>query len=388
VVRAAGDDVTGRKLRLGEGFMGCSAPERTADLERLGVSLAGHQREQLDRMAAAEATGGTIFFPDVSGYQNGLTIQPGTAALLAKATEGSTYTDPSYAGFRAQAARVGAVFGAYHFVWGGTASEAQHMHSGIGSTPTMLDVENTSVPLTLSQVLALVRAFRALGGVCHLAYIPKWYWQGTMGSPSLLPLAQLGVSVVSSYYTTYSDGGPGWAGYGGITPVQWQYTDALPYGGQPVDFNAFRGTAAAYRTLLTGSAPAPTPSTVPEDDDMITYVQEARVAGDRNGQAHGVYPPIWKAEAGFVDWMNAQDWSGSRSWAASQWHNAFAGGQLQVIDPGTLGAFGALRPGTAVPPAGGWSGKPLRGYTPPATATEAGPHVCDDQCVPDAPAAD
>jgi hypothetical protein len=352
----------------GQGFMGCSSPDRGQPVP-----------------TPLPASAGTIFFPDVSSYQAGLTIQSGTPALLAKATEGSTYTDSAYAGFKAQAARAGAVFCAYHYQWDGTAAEAQHVHQVVGSTPLMLDIENTNVQVTLAQVISLVNNYRALGGVVHLAYLPQWYWSGTMGSPSLLPLQQLGVYVVSSNYTTYSDGGPGWAPYGGISPVQWQYTDDYPYSGMGVDFNAFRGGAAQYRALLSGTTtPAPTPASTVAEDDMITYVQECRVAGDKNGKAHGLYPPVWKVEGGFVDWMNAADWSGSRSWATSQWKNAFAGGQTQAIDPGTLGAFGALRPGTIVPPAGQWSGKPLRGYTPPAAAeaVEAGPHVCDGQCAP------
>jgi hypothetical protein len=339
----------------GRGYLGCSAPGRGAAAQQLlARQLVG------EHQAAMAAGGGTIFFPDVSNYQAGLTIQPATAALLAKSTEGQTFVDGSYAGFKAQAGRVSAVFGAYHFLWGGTAAEAQHVHQVVGSTPLMLDVENTNVRLRLDDVAAFVRNYRLAGGVVHLAYLPRWYWAGTMGSPSLVPLQQLGVSVVSSNYTSYSDAGAGWARYGGITPVQWQYTDALPYGGQAVDFNAFKGSAAQYRALLTGSTPAP--ATVSEDD-MITYVQEMKVAGHPE---KGLYPAVWKLEAGFLDWLSAHDLDGSRSWAVSRWKNAFDAGNVQHINPGDLGCFGALRPGTAVPPAGQWSGAPLRGYAPTA----------------------
>lgn len=254
------------RVEPGNGYLGCSAPGRgSAAQQLLGRQLAG------EHQAVMATAAGTIFFPDVSGYQAGLRVQPATAALLAKATEGSTFTDGSYADFRAQAGRVGAVFGAYHFVWSGTPDEARHVYQVVGKTPLMLDVENTNVRVILADVLSFVRNYRALGGVVHLAYLPRWYWAGTMGSPSLVPLQQLGVSVVSSNYTSYSDAGAGWAGYGGIVPVQWQYTDALPYGGQAVDFNAFRGSAAAYRTLLTGSSPAPTPTpqNSTEDTDMV-----------------------------------------------------------------------------------------------------------------------
>lgn len=271
----------------GEGFMGCTAPGRLDAAHRLAAGLVeAHGRQ----MAASAAS----FFPDVSGYQGGLKIQPGTFAVLAKATEGSTFTDGWYSNFKVQAAQHGAVFGAYHFMWGSTQAEVKHVHSVVGSTPLMLDVENPSVPLSVGQVVALVRMYRALGGVCNLAYIPRWYWQGTMDSPSLVPLEQLDVHIVSSNYTAYSDNGPGWASYGGVAPVQWQYTDALPYDGMPVDFNAFKGTPDQYRALLTGTTPpAPTPTPTPAPSNLTEDREMVIVQVDRNTVPAGTPWPGW-----------------------------------------------------------------------------------------------
>lgn len=194
----------------------------------------------------------TIFFPDVSHYQAGLRIQPGTAAVIAKATEGTTYLDASYQDFKTQAANVGAVFAGYHYLHAGnTAAQAAFCYRVVGKTPIMLDVEAGSGGVT--DVLGFVNSFRALGGTCNLVYLPHWYWQYTLGSPSLIPLVNAGLKLVSSNYTTYSDSGPGWAGYGGETVVEWQYTDALWYGGQSVDFNAFKGTPTEFRAILYGT---------------------------------------------------------------------------------------------------------------------------------------
>jgi hypothetical protein len=82
--------------------------------------------------------------------------------------------------------------------------------------------------------------------------LPHWYYQ-EIGSPDLTPLADAGLSLVSSNYTAYSDTGPGWAGYGGMTPVVWQYTDSQPYGGQSVDFNAYLGTIEEFQALIGGT---------------------------------------------------------------------------------------------------------------------------------------
>lgn len=200
----------------------------------------------------------TIFFPDVSHYNN-VTIVPGTVAVLAKATHGTSFVESSYSKFKTQCAVVGAHFVAYHWLnHGNVQAQAAYCFKTVGKTPLMLDCEdqpgNTGYagPLTAADITGFVQAYRQLGGVVHLAYIPHWYWQDHMGSPSLTPLTNLGVGLVSSSYTKYSDTGPGWNAYGGATPVQWQYTDALSYGGGQADFNAFRGTIEQYIALTTG----------------------------------------------------------------------------------------------------------------------------------------
>lgn len=196
----------------------------------------------------------TTFFPDISSYEAGLAIQPGTVAVIAKATEGTYYRDAEYANFKAQAARVGAVFSAYHFLKAGNgAGQADYCHAMVGSTPVMLDVETegTSKP-TVADCAAFIARMRALGGRVWGAYFPRWFW-GQVGGD----LGSLGVAIVSSSYTAYSDTGPGWAPYGGATPAIWQYTDAQNYGGQKVDFNAYRGTVQQLTALINGTTITP-----------------------------------------------------------------------------------------------------------------------------------
>jgi GH25 family lysozyme M1 (1,4-beta-N-acetylmuramidase) len=51
------------------------------------------------------------------------------------------------------------------------------------------------------------------------------------------------------------DQGAGWAAYSGQTPVMWQYGSRCTIGSQPgCDANAFRGTLADLRELITGDA--------------------------------------------------------------------------------------------------------------------------------------
>lgn len=237
----------------------------------------------------------TIFFPDISSYEAGLAIQPGTVAVIAKATEGTYYQDAQYASFKAQAARVGAVFSAYHFLKAGSASaQADYCHAMVGSTPVMLDVETEGASMpTVADVAAFIARMHVLGGRVWGAYIPRWYWQQVGGD-----LASLGVAVVSSSYTTYSDSGPGWAPYGGVTPTVWQYTDKQPYGGQTTDFNAYKGTAEQLAALINGTT-TPTPTTggtVPAIPSSIGQ-KWPEIASEFVGQYDDSTATIW-ADAG------------------------------------------------------------------------------------------
>ena len=195
----------------------------------------------------------TIFFPDVSSYTPN--VDPAAyPVLLARATLSSTVTDPSYTTFKAKAAAAGTVFVAYHWLnHGNLQAQAQHCFSVVGpGVPLMLDVEdeagNTGYngPVTVPDIIGFAAAYRALGGTVSLCYLPFWYWSGAMSAPDLSPLNTAGLHLVSSNYPNngYTENGPGWAAYGGATPVQWQYTDT------PIDMNAFRGTAAEYAQLV------------------------------------------------------------------------------------------------------------------------------------------
>ena len=125
--------------------------------------------------------------------------------------------------------------------------ETETLH-GVSSHPSVADAA------------AFVSQYRALGGVINLLYLPRWYW-ASLGSPSLAPLIQLGMLLVSSNYTSYSDSGPGWNAYGGMVPVVWQYTDNATLNGvNPVDFNAYQGTLAQFQSqVTTGAQPGSEP---------------------------------------------------------------------------------------------------------------------------------
>jgi len=223
-------------------------------------------------------------YPDISGYQAGISLA-GAPAVCCKATQGTGYTSPAYRAQTAEGDRRGIVTFAYHFLEAGNpGGQAAHAHSVTGKRPLMVDFEPTtgSSP-RLADCTGFIDAYRKAGGVTYLVYLPHWYWQ-QIGSPSLKPLQDRHMLLVSSSYPAggYSDNGVGWAAYGGMTPAIWQYSSNQPFGGQRIDFNAFKGTAAELRSLVsTGkkAAPPPPPAPAPTEDEMPNAIRLPETIG-------------------------------------------------------------------------------------------------------------
>jgi GH25 family lysozyme M1 (1,4-beta-N-acetylmuramidase) len=217
----------------------------------------------------------TIFYPDVSSYQTGISFT-GCVIAMVKATENDDYTNPDYAAAKARAAKAGAYFCAYHFLHAGNgAGQASYAHGVVGGeVPLMIDFEPTynsngtiaSAP-QISDAVDFVNKYRSLGGKVYLLYLPHWYWAGNLGQASLASLIDLGMLLVSSDYTAYSNTGPGWAPYGGMTPVIWQYTSTATLNGvSNVDFNAYKNTLADFKAQATGGAMSGSEPTLVEGD--------------------------------------------------------------------------------------------------------------------------
>lgn len=185
----------------------------------------------------------TFFYPDISNHNFPVSVS-GQSYVMAKATEGTSFVDPDYVRYKASCNAKRIWFAAYHFLHAGNAqAQAEHARSVvIPNVGLMIDCEPTgSSRPTTADVSAFTTAARALDLRVHLLYLPHWYWL-EMGEPDLTWTKDMSLNLVSSDYTTYSDTGPGWEAYGGVTPAIWQYTDTQNLNGEPVDFNAFKGT--------------------------------------------------------------------------------------------------------------------------------------------------
>lgn len=214
----------------------------------------------------------TFFGHDVSSYNPG--YQPSANEfVVVKATEGAHTKDSDWDAMSARVKRAGAILVAYHFLHSDSSAQAQaDLTASVvpRGVPIMVDVETEggSRP-SVATCAAYVDACRAHGLLVRLVYFPKWYWQ-SVGSPSLQPLIDRKLGLVSSAYPGGSgyggDSGSGWNGYGGMTPVIWQYSDT------PLDEDAFRGTRAQLLALLGYTAPAPVPTPTPAPKPVPTPV--------------------------------------------------------------------------------------------------------------------
>ena len=202
----------------------------------------------------------TLYGIDVASYQAGLNLAEVKAEsfdfIIAKATQGSGYVDPSWASFRDGANANDLVLVGYHYVTLDAATaQAENLVSALGDTgiPVMLDFEAGSGDL--DNFWAVADAITAAGAHVALSYIPRWYWQ-EIGSPDLTGVPGLvasdyvdGTGYASALYP--GDDSDSWTGYGGVDPVILQFTDAAEVAGQTVDADAYVGTADELQQLLT-----------------------------------------------------------------------------------------------------------------------------------------
>lgn len=226
----------------------------------------------------------TIHFHDVSNFQPGYVP---TGPTIAKATEGTDFTDWTFASNRSKTLAGGWPFLGYHFLRSGSiAAQVAHAQAVIGADqPLMLDVElagDGSFP-SYSEV----QEFMDLHGKVTLVYLPRWFWSGHWGSPGLNSIASRGAGLISSDYTTYSDTGPGWNPYGGMTPIIWQHTAT------PLDTNAFQGTQDQLAAVFSGGD-GMSETTAQQVDDIAWCVDAILNMRDHlvGGQYKGAPTPV------------------------------------------------------------------------------------------------
>lgn len=167
----------------------------------------------------------------------------GVDAVMIKATEGTGYTNPDFAGDRAGARGAGLHVAAYHFArFGDASAEAGHFRAVAGADAKVLDAETSSSAAWMDAFLV------ALGEPAQE--------EMTYGSASSLPSTGIRGLLWS-------------AKWGGAAPTDgealWQYTDSgtVPGISGAVDESVWMGSEAQYAAFFgTGPVPPAPPAPV------------------------------------------------------------------------------------------------------------------------------
>ncbi|HEU4754012.1 MAG TPA: hypothetical protein VFU47_12960 [Armatimonadota bacterium] len=171
----------------------------------------------------------------------------------------------------------------------------------------MLDVERYPelVQRGIHPTWATVRAFydrwRRVEQRVLALYLPRWIWDGHMSRPDL---RTVNAPLVASDYGSNPDGSPsavykarggdsgrGWSAYGGVVPSIWQYGSNVdcPGASGQTDLNAYRGSYAELRALLTG------------EDDMALSDADRKLLEEILDRTRGIDERVYTALAKGLD---------------------------------------------------------------------------------------
>ncbi|KAF2099221.1 glycoside hydrolase family 25 protein [Rhizodiscina lignyota] len=197
---------------------------------------------------------------DVSHYQSSVdwsaAYSGGLRFVMIKATEGTTYKDPSFSSHYEGATNAGFIRGGYHFAHPGEttgAAQAQYFFKNGGgwtadgiTLPGMLDLEGDCAGLSASAMVSWIKDFvneyHSLSGRYPILYFsPSWWKECTGDSTAFSSTCPLDLASWNSAIGPIPGGWP--------FQTFWQYADSNKYGG---DSDSFNGAIANLQKLATG----------------------------------------------------------------------------------------------------------------------------------------
>jgi GH25 family lysozyme M1 (1,4-beta-N-acetylmuramidase) len=221
---------------------------------------------------------------DVSHYQGRITWTKVANASITfafgKATEGTTYTDPTYTTNRTGAESAGITFGGYHFGRPAGSGDAGLIANAIaqadyfldvaepqeGELPPVLDLEtkgNLATAALQKWTSAWLQQIAARTGVAGLVYASPSFWKTALGDT--LSVAAAGNPLWIAHWTTNASPLVPAESWGGRSWTFWQYSShgRVAGIGPQVDLDRFKGTDPL--SVAIGSYPVgpPTPSATP-----------------------------------------------------------------------------------------------------------------------------
>lgn len=210
------------------------------------------------------------------GFDFDAAFRDGVRFSILKATDGSSFVDPSFSSYLSASRAAGLLTAAYHYQQAAASVASQValvLRTVPPDVPLAVDVERGSGSATMTR--AIVSGLVAAGRRVILTYLPRWYWK-QVGSPSLVGLPPLWSSrypdnAVGGLLAEYADIDPAyWEGYGGLDVPVLQFSSSVAvanYTAGSIDASAFRGTLAQLTAFFDGSA---VPLSDHEETDMPT----------------------------------------------------------------------------------------------------------------------
>ncbi|KAK4496308.1 hypothetical protein PRZ48_012288 [Zasmidium cellare] len=196
----------------------------------------------------------TVYGFDISHYQSSVDFNAaynsgGLRFVYIKATEGTTYKDPSFSSHYTGATNAGFIRGGYHFA-SGTGDGSQEANyflangggwSNDGRTlPGMLDLEGDCISVSWIQTFS--NTYHAKTGRYPVLYSsPSWWSSCTGNSNAFVNTNPLWMACYRSSPCTPQGG---WPYY-----TIWQNADSNPYGG---DSDQFNGDMTQLKKLASG----------------------------------------------------------------------------------------------------------------------------------------
>lgn len=239
---------------------GCVGAPPTGDGSGVGVDVGS-----FDEASTVCAAGTVVYGIDVSSYQGTIdwskVAGAGKKFAIAKATEGTTYKDPTFAANWAGMKAAGILRSAYHFFRASDdpTAQAQFFVDTVGplaadDLPLMLDLEVTdgqSAATVASRARTFIAAVEKATGKKPLVYTGPSFFRDTLGNPSGFENNPL---VIANYGVSCPDVPGTWP-----TWTMWQYTDAASVAGISggVDGDQFNGDLDALKKLAAGGTPDP-----------------------------------------------------------------------------------------------------------------------------------
>jgi GH25 family lysozyme M1 (1,4-beta-N-acetylmuramidase) len=240
-------------------------------------------------LAAVAASGASAATPNAKGidvsHWQGKIQWPRVAAAgytfaFGKATESTTYTDPTYATNRTGAESAGLTFGAYHFGRPGGSGDAGIIANAIaqadyfldvaqpqaGELPPVLDLETKGalgVPGLQKWTRAWLDQVAARTGVEAFVYASPSFWKTALGDTT--DIADAGYPLWIAHWTTNASPIVPAEAWGGRNWTFWQHSShgTVPGITPQVDLDRFRGPDASVAAIPGYPTGLPQPSAVP-----------------------------------------------------------------------------------------------------------------------------